>query len=95
MAKRRGFRFEDIHSLLQSIFGEDLHAKRVYSLANATVGVMAGASLAIDAIGQGLAQARGKLYPACGEAGGPIALEYGRGSVGAFCTLGTLCGEAA
>ena len=41
--------------------GEDLHAKRVYSLANATVGVMAGASLAIHAIGQGLAQARGKL----------------------------------
>lgn len=61
MARRRGFRFQEIHSLLQSIFGEDLHAKRVYSLANATVGVVAGASLAIHAIGQGLAQARGKL----------------------------------
>ncbi|MGH8644175.1 MAG: hypothetical protein ACREX4_06850 [Gammaproteobacteria bacterium] len=36
-------------------------AKRVYSLAKAAVGVMAGASLAIHAIGQGLAQARGKL----------------------------------
>jgi len=61
MAKRVGFRFKDIHGFLQALFGEDLHAKRVYSLANATVGVMTTASLAIHAIGQGLAQARGKL----------------------------------
>lgn len=61
MAKHRGFRFEDIHRFLDSLFGEDMHAKRVYSLANATLGVMASAALAIHAIGQGLAQARGKL----------------------------------
>ena len=61
MAKGLGFRFEDIHGLLDSLFGEDVHAKRVYSLANATMGVMASASLAIHAMGQGLAQARGKL----------------------------------
>lgn len=61
MAKRLGFRFEDIHGFLDSLFGEDVHAKRVYSLANATLGVMASASLAIHAMGQGLAQARGKL----------------------------------
>ncbi|MCI0442580.1 IS4 family transposase, partial [bacterium] len=42
---------------MSALFGEDVHAKRVYSLANATLGVMTGASLAIHAIGQGLAQA--------------------------------------
>ncbi|MGH8624227.1 MAG: transposase, partial [Gammaproteobacteria bacterium] len=61
MAKWCGFQFKDIHRFLSSLFGEDVHAKRVYSLANATLGVMASASLAIHAIGQGLAQARGKL----------------------------------
>ena len=39
----------------------DLHAKRVLSLANATLGVLVSASLAVHAIGQGLAQALGKL----------------------------------
>jgi len=61
MAKRLGFRFENIHGFLDSLFGEDVPAKRVYSLANATMGVMASASLAIHAMGQGLAPARGKL----------------------------------
>ena len=61
MAKRLGFRFKDIHGFLDSLFGDDMHAKRVYSLANATMGVMSSASLAIHAMGQGLAQARGKL----------------------------------
>ena len=40
---------------------EDLHAKRVYSLANATLGVMTSASLAVSTIGHGLALARGGL----------------------------------
>jgi hypothetical protein len=35
-----------------------LHAKRVYSLANATLGVMTSASLAVSTIGHGLAFAR-------------------------------------
>jgi hypothetical protein len=38
-----------------------MHAKRVQSLAYATYGVMAGASLAVTVIGQTLAQARGTL----------------------------------
>lgn len=58
MAKRK-FRFEDVHGFLDSLFGEDVHAKRVHSLANATLGVMSNASLAIHIIGHGLAQARG------------------------------------
>ncbi len=61
MAKHSGFRFKDIHGFLQSLFGEDMHAKRVYSLANATLGVMTSASLAVNTIGLGLAQARGLL----------------------------------
>ncbi len=61
MAKHSGFRFKGIHSLLQSLFGEDMHAKRVYSLANATLGVMTSAWLAVHTIGLGLAQARGLL----------------------------------
>jgi hypothetical protein len=41
------------------LFAGDLHAKRVLSLANATLGVITGASLAVSMIGQGLALARG------------------------------------
>ena len=43
------------------LYEGDLHAKRVLSLANATLGVLTSASLAVHAIGQGLAQAMGKL----------------------------------
>lgn len=42
------------------MFGEVLHHKRVESVANATLGVLQGASLAVSAIGQGLALAQGK-----------------------------------
>ena len=61
MAKRAGLRLTDIHQLVDALFGGDLHAKRVASLANATLGVITSASLAVHAIGQGLAQARGTL----------------------------------
>ncbi len=61
MARGSTLRFEDVHTFLQSFLDEDVHAKRVYSLANATLGVIASASLAIHAIGQGLAHARGTL----------------------------------
>jgi hypothetical protein len=53
--------FADVHGFLGSLFGETVHAKRVYSLANATLGVMTAASLAVAAIGHGLALARGGL----------------------------------
>jgi hypothetical protein len=41
------------------VFIDDLHAKRVQSLANGALGVMTGAALAVSLIGQALAQARG------------------------------------
>ena len=54
-------RIDFIQNYLDGIFAEDLHAKRVTSLANGTLGVMTGASLAVSIIGQSLAQARGLL----------------------------------
>jgi len=61
MTSVKQFAFEDIHGFLSGLFAEDVHAKRVYSLANATLGVMSAASLAVNAIGHGLALARGCL----------------------------------
>lgn len=54
-----GSRLKDIHAFIDTVYQHDLHAKRVASLAGATLGVMASASLAVAMIGQGLAQARG------------------------------------
>ncbi|MBK6528861.1 MAG: hypothetical protein IPF99_04565 [Deltaproteobacteria bacterium] len=48
-----------VHQFVEDLLGEDLHAKRVLSLANGVVGVLHGATLAIHAIGQGLATATG------------------------------------
>src|ERR1700684_4286947 len=56
---REGGRLKDIRAFIGRLYGCDLHAKRVDSLAAATLGVMTGASLAVAMIGQALAQARG------------------------------------
>jgi len=53
--------FEEVHRFLVGLFDGDLHAKRVLSLANATLGVIKTASLAVNTIGQGLALARGRV----------------------------------
>jgi hypothetical protein len=50
---------QQVHQFLCSLFGEDLHAKRVLSLSLATLGVIHAASLSVYAIGQALAMARG------------------------------------
>jgi len=55
------FSSEAVHSFVDELFGEDLHAKRVTSLAKATVGTLQAASLAVSAIGHGLALAQGGL----------------------------------
>lgn len=44
-----------IHRFVEDLVGEDLHAKRVLSLANGVVGILHTASLAIHAIGEALA----------------------------------------
>lgn len=48
-----------LSKLVSTIFADDLHAKRVASLANAAVGVLEGAALGIHAIGRALAVAAG------------------------------------
>ncbi len=48
-----------VEQFLGGVFGQDLHAKRVQSLAGATLGAMRSCSLAVSLIGQGLALARG------------------------------------
>lgn len=53
-------RLEFIENYLTSLFGSDLHVKRVCSLSLAVLGVMTSASLAVAVVGQALAQARGK-----------------------------------
>jgi hypothetical protein len=51
----------DVRSFVGEVYGEDLHAKRIDSLAAATLGVMQSASLAVAMIGQALAQAKGLI----------------------------------
>jgi hypothetical protein len=55
-AKRR---FVFVHEFVIRVFADDLHAKRILSLANGTLRVMTGTALAVSLIGQALAHARG------------------------------------
>jgi len=48
-----------VRSFIGEFYGPDLHAERIDALADAALGVMAAASLAVAMIGQALAQARG------------------------------------
>jgi len=56
---RRRTHFSAVRSFLGEVYGTDLHAKRIDSLAGATLGVMQSASLAVAMIGQALALAKG------------------------------------
>ena len=49
----------NVRLFIGELYGPDLHAKRIESLAGATLGVMRSASLAVAMIGHALAQARG------------------------------------
>ena len=49
----------DVHRFVGELFLQDLHAKRVESLANGVVGVLHAAAMTVHLIGQGLAQAAG------------------------------------
>jgi hypothetical protein len=61
MSVRTQIGFEGIRSFLESLFEGDVHAMRVDSMANATLGVLSSASLAVHVIGQGLAHSRGLI----------------------------------
>ena len=58
MVVKERFSYRAIHDVLSGVLEQDLHAKRVTSLCDATFGVLHSGSLAICAIGQGLAAAR-------------------------------------
>ena len=53
------FEHEEVHGFVDELFGDDMHAKRVASLAGAVSGVLVSGSMAISAIGLGLAHVRG------------------------------------
>src|SRR3978361_92787 len=57
--ERRRARFADVGTFVGELYGVDLHAKRVESLAGATLGGMQSAPLAVAMIVQARAQARG------------------------------------
>lgn len=59
VSERRRAKFADVGAFVGGLFGVDLHAERVGSLAGATFCVMQSASLAVAMIGQALAQAGG------------------------------------
>lgn len=61
MSTPRALRQDDIIDFVETLYEGDQHAKRVLSLANGTLGVLTSASLAVHAIGQGLAHAQGTL----------------------------------
>ena len=61
MKARAVLREDHLISFINELYDGDLHAKRVLSLAHGTLGVLTSASLAVHAIGQGLAHARGTL----------------------------------
>ena len=52
---------KDVLNYVEQIIGSDAHAKQVLSLANGVVGTIHSASLAISAIGTGLAMAEGLM----------------------------------
>ena len=53
------FSFSQVRQILGDVLDHDLHAKRVASLSDATLGVLRSASLAVCTIGRGLAAVRG------------------------------------
>src|SRR5580698_9759624 len=59
MSACKTFSHQQVHQLLDEVLGPGLHAKRIGSLADATLGVMHTASLAVCTIGHGVAMARG------------------------------------
>ena len=59
MAATQQISFDGVHRFLKGLYNDCLHAKRIFSLAGATLGAIQSASLAVALIGQGLALARG------------------------------------
>lgn len=50
MARNQALSFNGVQGFLEEIFADDLHAKRILSLAGATAGVLQSGSLAFTAV---------------------------------------------
>jgi hypothetical protein len=74
---REGGRFGDARSFIDELYGPGLHAKRIDSLAGATLGTMTAASLAVALIGQALAQCAGTEDKTRDQASGSVAEQRG------------------
>jgi len=61
MPTKKPLSFEGVHQFLRALFADDLHAKRVLSLAGATLGVIESASLAVAL--KSYAAAKRKILP--------------------------------
>lgn len=61
VAKRPVFDLRRVLGFVDNLFGGELHAKRVLSLANATLGLLSRGTMRVHAIGQGLAEAQGRV----------------------------------
>jgi hypothetical protein len=95
------FSHQQLHQLLDEVLGPGLRAKRIASLADATLGVMHAASLAVCTIGHGLAMARGltrygvadrieaRWYQTCRPISSPTLVGHAR-----FGNSGKLSGQA-
>ena len=59
MSKLPRLPIQRTQDFIEALFKDDLHAKRVRSLADATIGVLHAGALGVHAIGRGLASARG------------------------------------
>src|SRR4051812_50179144 len=87
-ADRRQSGLAEVRSFVGGVYGEDLHAKRIASLAGATLGVMQAASLAVAVIGQALAQARGLVTKHAIKEGGRLVSNHGIEVGGGFARWG-------
>jgi hypothetical protein len=84
-----------VYRFVEQLVGEDLHAKRVLSLANGVVGVMHAAALAIHFIGQGLALAEGTDPKHAIKQVDRLLSNPAIWGVGVLCALGAVRGRAA
>ena len=48
----------EVYNIIDTIFGKNMHAKRVISLANAAIGLLNAEELLLHKIGEGLSRAK-------------------------------------
>jgi hypothetical protein len=58
-----GITIDDTHNFINALYDEDRHAKRIESLANATMGVIGSGALAINTIGHGFPHIGARSLP--------------------------------